>query len=143
LEFDMSNDPTTAVATRFYEQFSQGHIGTIIEQLGDGYVSHGFGGGGGPDNLRQSLQMMRNAFPDLTFTIEDTITEGDKVAVKATLRGTHQGLFAGRRASGNSVEVGSCDVFRVRDGRLVEAWWLGDSGSMFMQIGAIPAPNSG
>ena len=43
----------------------------------------------------------------------------------------------------NSVEVGSCDVFRFRDGRIVEAWWLGDSGSMFMQIGAIPAPAAG
>jgi steroid delta-isomerase-like uncharacterized protein len=134
----MSN-PTTAVATRFYELFSQGQIDAIIEQLGDGYVSHGFGGGGA-DNLRQSLQMMRGAFPDLTFTVDDTITEGDKVAVKSTLRGTHHGPFAGRPASGNSVEVGSCDVFRVRDGRIVEAWWLGDSGSMFMQIGAIPAP---
>jgi steroid delta-isomerase-like uncharacterized protein len=130
------------VATGFYELFSQGHIDAIIDQLGDGYVSHGFGGGGA-DNLRQSLQMMRNAFPDLTFTIEDTISEGDKVAVKATLRGTHQGPFAGRPASGNSVEVGSCDVFRVREGRIVEAWWLGDSGSMFMQIGAIPAPAAG
>ncbi len=134
----MSN-PTTAVATRFYDLFSDGKIDDVIDLLGDGYVSHGFGGGGA-DNLRQSLTMMRNAFPDLTFTIEDTITEADKVAVKATLRGTHQGPFAGRPASGNSVEVGSCDVFRVQNGRIVEAWWLGDSGSMLMQIGAMPAP---
>lgn len=133
---------TTAAATRFYEQFSQGQIDTIIERLGDGYISHGFGGGG-PDNLRQSLTMMRNAFPDLTFTIEDTITEGDKIAIKATLRGTHQGPFAGRPPSGNAVEVGSCDVFRVRDGRIVEAWWLGDSGSMLMQIDAAPTASAG
>jgi steroid delta-isomerase-like uncharacterized protein len=130
---------TTAVATRFYELFNQGKIDAIIDQLGDGYVSHGFGAGGA-DNLRQSLEMMRNAFPDLTFTIEDTISEDDKVAVKSTMRGTHQGPFAGRPASGNPIEVGSCDVFRVRHGRIVEAWWLGDSGSMFMQIGALAAP---
>lgn len=133
---------TTAVAVRFYDQFTRGQIDTIVEALGDGYVSHGFGGGGA-DSIRQSLQMMRSAFPDLTFTVEDTITEGDKVAVKATLRGTHQGPFAGRPASGNTVEVGSCDVFRVRDGQIVEAWWLGDSGSMLMQIDAVPAPSAG
>lgn len=129
----------TAVTTRFYELFSHGDIDQVIDLLGDGYLSHGFGGGG-PENLRQSLQGMRAAFPDLTFTVEDTITEADKVAVKTTMRGTHKGPFAGRAASGNSIEVGGCDVFRVRDGRIVEAWWLGDSGSLLMQIGAIPAP---
>jgi steroid delta-isomerase-like uncharacterized protein len=127
------------VATRFYELFGNGQIDDVIELLGDDYVSHGFGGGGS-ENLRQSLQGMRAAFPDLSFTVEDTITEADKVVVKATLRGTHKGPFAGRPASGNSIEVGSCDVFRVHDGRIVEAWWLGDSGSLFMQIGAISAP---
>ena len=136
----MSN-PTTTVATRFYELFSDGQIDEVIDLLGDGYLSHGFGGGG-PDNLRQSLQGMRAAFPDLTFTIDDTITEADKVAVKTTMRGTHQGPFAGRPASGSSIEVGGCDVFRVQDGRIVEAWWLGDSGSLFMQIGAIAAPTA-
>ena len=135
-------NPTTATATRFYELFSQGQLDAIIDQLGDGYISHGFGGGGA-DNLRRSLTTMRGAFPDLTFTVEDTITEADKVAVKSTLRGTHQGPFMGRPASGNSIEVGSCDVFRVRDGRIVEAWWLGDSGSMLMQIGAVPSPTAG
>jgi len=131
--------PTTTVATRFYALFSNGEIDQVIDLLGAGYLSHGFGDGG-PDNLRQSLQNMRDAFPDLTFTVEDTITEADKVAVKTTMRGTHQGPFAGRPASGNPIEVGGCDVFRVRDGRIVEAWWLGDSGSLLMQIGAIPAP---
>jgi steroid delta-isomerase-like uncharacterized protein len=136
----MSN-PTTALATRFYELFSRGETDQVIDLLGDGYLSHGFGGGGA-ENLRRSLQGMRAAFPDLTFTVEDTITEADKVAVKTTMRGTHQGPFAGRTASGNPIEVGGCDVFRVQDGRIVEAWWLGDSGSLLMQIGAIPAPAS-
>jgi steroid delta-isomerase-like uncharacterized protein len=134
------NNPTT-VATRFYQLFSHGKLDEVIDLLGDGYVSHGFGGGGA-ENLRQSIRGMRAAFPDLTFTVEDTITESEKVAVKTTMRGTHQGPFAGRLASGNPIEVGGCDVFRVRDGRIVEAWWLGDSGSLLMQIGAIPAPTA-
>ncbi len=134
----MSN-PTTTLATRFYELFSNGQIDGVIGLLGDDYLSHGFGGGG-PENLRHSLQGMRSAFPDLTFTVEDTITEADKVAVKTTFRATHRGPFAGMPASGNPIAVGGCDVFRVRDGKIVEAWWLGDSGTMLRQIGAIPAP---
>lgn len=133
----MSNPAT--LATRFYELVGNGEIDQVLDLLGGGYVSHGFGGGGA-ENLRRSLQGMRIAFPDLTLTVEDTITEADKVAVKTTMRGTHQGPFAGRPASGNPIEIGGCDVFRVQDGRIVEAWWLGDSGSLFMQIGAIPAP---
>ena len=133
------NNPTTAVATRFYELYGNGEIDRVLDLLGEDYVSHGFGGGG-RDSLRQSLEGFRAAFPDVAFTVEDTITEGDKVAVKITFRGTHQGPFAGVAASGNPIEVGGCDVFRVCDGKIVEAWWLGDSGSMLRQIGAIPAP---
>jgi steroid delta-isomerase-like uncharacterized protein len=136
------NNPTTAVATRFYELYGNGEIDRVLDLLGGDYVSHGFGGGG-RENLRQSLEGFRAAFPDLTFTVEDTITEGDKVAVKTTFRGTHRGQFAGVAASGNPIEVGGCDVFRVRDGKIVEAWWLGDSGSMLMQIGAVPVPGGG
>lgn len=131
--------PTTAVATRFYELYSDGDIDRVLDLLGDGYVSHGFGGGG-PENLRRSLEGFRSAFPDVAFTVDDTITEGDKVAVKTTLRATHQGPFAGVPASGRPVQIGGCDVFRVRGGKIVEAWWLGDSGSLFMQIGAGPVP---
>lgn len=134
-------NPNTTVATRFYEHFGSGDIDAIIDMLGDGYESHGFGDGG-PENLRQSLNGLRNAIPDITFTVEDTITEDDKVAVKTTFRGTHQGPFAGVAASGNAVEVGSCDVFRVRDGKIVEGWYLGDSGSLLMQIGAMPMPSN-
>jgi steroid delta-isomerase-like uncharacterized protein len=132
---------TTTVATRVYDLLNKGDIEGIIATLADGYVSHGFGGGGA-GNLRQSLTFFRNAFPDVVFTVEDTITEGDKVAVKTTFRATHQGPFAGVPASGRAVEVGGCDVFRIRDGKVAEAWWLGDSGSMLMQIGAVPAPAS-
>ena len=132
-------NPATAVATRFYELYSTGDIDAVLDLVGHDHVNHGFGGGG-RDTLRQSLVGFRAAFPDVTFTVEDTITEADKVVVKTTFRATHRGPFAGIPASGNPIEVGGCDVFRVRDGKIVEAWWLGDSGTMLRQIGAIPAP---
>jgi steroid delta-isomerase-like uncharacterized protein len=135
-------NPTTTVATSFYELYSTGDLDRVLDLIGDDHVNHGFGGGG-RDTLRRGLQGLRAAFPDLTFTVEDTVTERDKVAVKTTMRGTHQGPFAGVPASGNRVEVGGCDVLRVRDGKIVEAWWLGDSGTMLRQIGAIPVPAGG
>lgn len=136
---ESTNIEPATVARRFYELYSNGDIDGIIDLLGKGYQSHGFGGGGA-ENLRQSLQGLHGAFPDIAFTVEDTITEGDKVAVKATFRATHQGPFFGVPATGNAVEVGGCDVFRVRDGKIVEGWYLGDSGSLLMQIGAVSMP---
>ena len=65
---------------------------------------------------------------------------GDKVAVKTTFRATHQGSFAGVPASGRSVEVGGCDVFRVRDGKIVEYWSVVDVARVLQQLGALPGP---
>lgn len=137
---DTMTDPA-AIAGRFYELFTPATTDQLLELIDEEYVGHGFGGGGRED-FRQTLGGFLGAFPDITFTIDDTITEGDKVAVKTTFRATHQGPFAGVPASGNPVEVGGCDVLRVRDGKIVEAWWLGDSGTMLMQIGAVPLPSN-
>ena len=87
------------VATRFYQLFTPTTLDQLLELVDDDYVGHGFGNGG-RDNLRQSIEGMLGAFPDIRFTVDDTITEGDKLAVQATLRGTHQGPFFGRPAVG-------------------------------------------
>lgn len=134
-----TRERTTAVGIRFYECLSDGDLDGVLALVSDDFVGHGLGGGG-RDSLRQDLAGFRSAFPDLSLTVEDTITEDDKVAIRTTMRGTHMGPFAGVDASGNRIEVGGCDIFQVRDGRIVEAWTLCDSGTMFMQIGALPAP---
>jgi steroid delta-isomerase-like uncharacterized protein len=137
----MAND-TRAVGITLYERLNTGDVDQVLELLSDDYVSHGMGDGG-IENTRQFLTAFLTAFPDMAWTVEDAITEDDKVALKHTFRGTHQGPFAGVPGTGNAVEVGGCDVLRVRNGKIVEAWWLGDSGSMFMQIGAMKAPAMG
>lgn len=135
----ITTSETTTVGIRFYELLSDGDLDGVLDLVSDDFVGHGLGGGG-RDSLRQDLAGFRSAFPDLSLTVEDTITEGDKVAVKTTMRGTHQGPFAGIDPSGNHIEVGGCDIFQVRAGQIVEAWTMCDSGTMFMQTGALPAP---
>jgi steroid delta-isomerase-like uncharacterized protein len=133
-------DDTRATALRFYELLNQRRLDELERLVDDGYVGHGMGGAGGPAAVRQDLESMTAAFPDLDIAVEDTVSEGDRIAVKTTLRGTHRGPFAGVPASGNTIEVGGCDVFRLREGKIVEAWTLCDSGTLFMQIGAFGAP---
>lgn len=132
-------DDTRSIGLRFYELTNARRWDELLDLIADDYVGHGLGSGG-REGLVQDLAGSLAAFPDVQFTVEDTITEGDKVAVKTTMRGTHDGPFAGVPASGNAVEVGGCDVLRVRDGKIVETWTLCDSGTLFMQIGGFPAP---
>jgi steroid delta-isomerase-like uncharacterized protein len=130
---------TRDVGMRFYELVNERRWDDLLDLIADDYVGHGLGSEG-REGVRQDIQGFASAFADLRFTVEDTVTEGDKVVVKSTMRGTHSDQFAGVPASGQPIEVGECDVFRVVDGKIAEAWTLCDSATLFMQIGAIPVP---
>src|SRR5690606_7864600 len=82
----------------------------------------------------------REAFPDATFTVEDMVAEGDRVAARLTMRGTHQGTLAGIPASGRQVVVSGMSIERIVDGRIVEGWNVNDGLGMFIQLGVIPPP---
>lgn len=77
---------------------------------------------------------MAAAFPDLQTTVVDAVCEGDVVAVRSVLRGTHSGRFNGLAATGRSIEVMSNDFYRIESGRIVEAWIVTDTGTLFGQI---------
>ena len=93
----------------------------------------------GPEGFKQVIGMFRAAFPDLHVTVEDVIGEGDKVATRGTMRGTHQGEFMCIPAGGNRIEVPYTDIWRVEDGKGVENWVQMDMVGLMRQTGAIPA----
>jgi predicted ester cyclase len=67
------------------------------------------------------------------------ITEGDKVVVRGTFRGTHQGVMMGIPPTGKQVTVTLIDVNRIEGGKLVERWGITDMLGMMQQLGVIPA----
>jgi steroid delta-isomerase-like uncharacterized protein len=81
-----------------------------------------------------------SAFPDSKVTVDDMIAEGDRVATKKTLTGTHTGEFMGIPASGNRVTLQFVDILRLRDGRIIEHWLSMDQLSFMQQLGVIPTP---
>jgi len=81
------------------------------------------------------FQSMFDAFPDFEMTAEDTIVEGDRVVIRVTARGTHQGEFMGIPPTGKRIEVPLIDISRIRDGKIVEHWGVMDSGVMMQQLG--------
>jgi steroid delta-isomerase-like uncharacterized protein len=68
------------------------------------------------------VRTMHGAHPDLRFTVDDLVAEGDRVAIRWTLRGTHTGPLLGRPPSHQPVELAAIVVFRVADGRIAERW---------------------
>ena len=69
------------------------------------------------------------AFPDMRITVEDMIAEGDRVAARVSMRGTHRGEFLGMAPTGKRVQVRAIDMFRIADGKIVEHWGHGDDPS--------------
>src|SRR5215203_1486449 len=74
--------------------------------------------------------------------ILDMIAEGDKVAVRYTVEGTHEGELLGVPPTGRRVSIESFTVERVSDGRIREHWHVTDTLDMMQQMGAIPAPEN-
>ena len=92
--------------------------------------------GRGPDALRRMVDIYQTAFPDANCTIEDLIAEGDKVVIRWTGRGTHNGDLAGIAPTGNPIEVTGIDIIRIVDGKVVEGWTNWDTIGLLKQVGA-------
>jgi steroid delta-isomerase-like uncharacterized protein len=83
---------------------------------------------------------MFTAFPDLRWTLRDTIAEGDRIMTLSTWTGTHRASFIGIPATGRTVSVKSWTLDRYRDGQLAESRIIMDVAGMLMQLGVVPTP---
>jgi predicted ester cyclase len=98
------------------------------------------GQGPGLAGLKQVLGMFRTGFPDLQVTVEEVVAEGDKCMLRLRARGTHHGAFLGIPPTGKPVDFPAIDLYRMADGKIVEAWHLEDLLTMMMQVGAMQPP---
>jgi len=139
----MSTEVNKASMRRFYEEaFNKKNRAAIDEFIDPTQVDHAAPPGtpGGLEGARQTLTMYLTAFPDLYFTVEDLIAEGDKVVARLTVRGTQQGVFMGIPPTGKHAEVTAIDINRMAGGKSVEHWLEMDTLGLLQQLGVIPAP---
>jgi predicted ester cyclase len=94
-------------------------------------------GDGNADRILRYHLVMLDAFPDLSFRIEDTIAEGDKV-VRGTMAGMNTGSFQGRPPTHNHVSMGFITICRVRRGKIVETCGYNDMAGFLRQLGIHP-----
>jgi steroid delta-isomerase-like uncharacterized protein len=79
------------------------------------------------DTFKETFSEAREAFPDIRVTVEDLVAEGDRVAARVTMRGTHQRDFQGLAPTGKRVQVRAIDMFRISNGKIVEHWGHADN----------------
>lgn len=127
------------VVRRFYaEVVNQGSEAAAGELLSPDMLDHGVPEGFPPGRagFLRFAGMLRSAFPDLQVSVDDLIVEGDRVAARVTVRGTHQGVLLGRLpATGRSAVWTGIDIFKIAGGRIVERWNERNLLSLLRQLG--------
>ncbi len=104
-------------------------------------VLHGYQGvEPGLPSIRRFYEAFWAAFPDARLTIEDVLTEGDRLACRFTVRATHRGELMGIPATGRPVELPGITILRFREGRCVERWSQAEFLGLLQQLGAVRAP---
>jgi steroid delta-isomerase-like uncharacterized protein len=92
----------------------------------------------GPAGYLAIIGMMRGGFPDIQWTLEEMIAEGEKVAARFTMRGTHRGAFFGVPPTGKPIVIQAMNIYRLSKGQFVEERGQPDLLSLLQQIGAVP-----
>jgi predicted ester cyclase len=140
----MSAEENKALVRRYVEEFVDRSNFDLSEEIfAPNFVRYD----AGPDqvsrveDLKHFFAMLHSGFPGFQSTIEDLLSEGDKVALRFTFRGIHQGEFMGIAPTGKEVTMSGIDILRIADGKLVEMWNQEDVLGMMRQLGAIPEPD--
>ena len=142
-----STETLKTLARRFADEIINARDldGAFTELVAEDFVEQNPLPGQGPGRagLADVLAGMFAAFPDLRWTLHDTIAEADRVMAFSTWTGTHRGEFMGIPATGRRVTVEAWTLDRYRDARLTESRIIMDIAGMLVQLGVMPAPTAG
>jgi steroid delta-isomerase-like uncharacterized protein len=98
------------------------------------------GQGPGLAGLKDVLRGLRSAFPDMHWTVEEQIAEGDKVVTRFEWTGTHRAEFLGVPATGRPVKVWGIVIDRLESGKIKDTRIIMDALGLMMQLGVFPPP---
>ena len=137
----MSTEQNKSIVRRWIEEgWNKGNLAVIDQVYDPAYMQHE-----PPPAMVDSSEALKHyvaayltAFPNLHFTIEDLIAEGDKVVWRFNSKATHSGPFMGIPATGKSITVTGIVIFRLENSRIVEGWVNIDALGLLQHIGVIP-----
>jgi predicted ester cyclase len=136
----MSTDANKKIIRRLFDEaMNQGRLDVVDQFLGPSFATYGIPNANpGPNGFKEIVRMFRAAFPDISVTVEEILAEGDVVATRGTMRGTHRGEFMGVPPTGRRVTMGYLDLWRLADGRIIEHHVQMDIAGLMQQFGAMP-----
>jgi steroid delta-isomerase-like uncharacterized protein len=138
----MAEEYETFMHRWFEEVWNQRREDAIDEMFAADGVANGLNDAdGNPLRGCESFKTLHRAFlaayPDLKITVEETITEGDRIAARCTVRATHAGDGLGLAPTNQPVEFTGLTFVKIKDGKIVEAWNEFDFMKMYSQVGAL------
>jgi predicted ester cyclase len=139
----MSSETNNALVRRLLERVRGGWTPDVIEEFFAPTYRRYLNPTTPPltrEGQRDRANLLRAAFPDATVTLEDILAEGDRVAYRLTIRGTHRTVFQGIPPSGKPITVSFTAIVRIEDGRLVEEWGGLDLFDLRQQLQTAAAP---
>jgi steroid delta-isomerase-like uncharacterized protein len=140
----MSLADNKMIARRFFDDvFNQGDLAKVDQIFAKDYIGYSSanllrGPIEGPSGIKEFVTMYRQAFPDIHFTFEDVITQGDKVVVRWVTRGTHQRELFGIAPTGKGMAVTGIGIAQIIDGQIRISHSEVNMLSMAQQLGAVP-----
>lgn len=142
----MNTEDNKAVVRRFVEELWNARRLEVADEIfaAEG-VTHQLHSGTeptpaprGPETMKRHVAEWLDSFPDLTFTVEQMLAEGDLVTTRILMRGTHAREWFGVAPTGREISLRMFVVHRLDRGRIVEDWVLVESLGFFQQLGLLP-----
>lgn len=133
------SEQNKVVVSRYMEEVFNRKNAALLDQLvvSNCVIHTPEGDVHGLDGLKQIVAGYRVIFPDHHFTVDDLVAEGDKVAIRWTMRGTHSGELRDIRPTGKKVTLTGMSIFRVAGGKIAEDWVSPDTLGLLQQLGAV------
>jgi predicted ester cyclase len=124
------------VRSIYEDCINTGNLAALQNLVDASYV--GPNGERGPEGFASTVGGLRSGFPDIHFTIEDLLADGDRVALRWKWEGTHQNNFRGFEPTGKRVSNTAIAIYELRDGKVVRAWLQTDRLGFLETMGALP-----
>lgn len=131
-----STDQHTAIVRECFAYATKGDRAGLERILSPDFVIYVPEEHRGVDGLLEMVETFRSALPDLAVTVDHQFADGDYVATRFTVRGTHDGELLGAPPTGRPVAVTGITVSRCEDGRIAEEWELVDVAGLLQQVAA-------
>jgi len=138
----MAEDYRSFIHRWFEEVWNNKNKSAIEEMMADDCIANGLNRpdgnpGRGPEGFKALHRAFVSAYPDFLVTVEDTVIDGDKIAARCKVTGTHDGHGIGVPPTNVPVEFTGMTIVKIKDGKIVEAWNEFDFMKMYTQVGAL------